>query len=520
MMVLLTHVISHAQVVVLPPPPDDAARLAPGAAAYGQHCAECHGAGAEGGRAPPLRGPEFAHGSDADALARSIREGFPPHMPGFGAVLSSAQLRSVVEFLQSKVKGEAAPTLLPDAQGRTRAGSYAVRVPVGVVRTSVHDFRVETIAKVGDPYALAFLPDGRILVTEILGGLRIIANGQLQPGAVSGAPRGDITGMPQPQKRPLLSVAVHPDYRRNGWIYLLHARASASAVPETTNLVTITRGRLSEGQWVDSEDIFTVPTQKTNSLRMQFDAQGHLYVGTPYDRSDHPVADAFARYQGPGNDWPAQDLANPMGKIFRMNDDGSVPVDNPFVHTPGALPHIWSYGHREVMGLAFDSRGELWQTEDGPRGGDEINHIIKGRNYGWPLITWGHAYQTRSMVSYPVAEGMEQPVVNWTPSPALSDIEHYAGAAFPRWSGSFLVGSLKQRDLFRVTVDGDRVTLVETLVHDLHRIRDIATGPEGHVYLLTDGGDLLRLVPADADSPLSPAYSRTPHDQDHPLEKS
>jgi glucose/arabinose dehydrogenase len=486
------------QVPVLPPAADDAARLSPGAAAFGQVCAECHGANGEGGAGPRLLGPVFVHGGDDESLARSVRAGYPPKMPGFGSALSEAQIRSVVDFLKSKSKGDRGPVLLPNAQGRAMQGSYATQVPVGVVHTSVHDFRVETVAKVADPYALDFLPDGRILVTEILGGLRVIADGRLLPEPVTGAPTGDITGMPQPQKRPLLSVAVHPDYASNGWIYLLHAKAATSAVPETTNLATITRGRLRDGHWVDSQDIFNVPTQKTNSLRMKFDSQGYLYVGTPYDRSDHPVMDSFARYQGPGKDWPAQDLANPMGKIFRMKDDGSVPADNPFVATPGANPFVFSYGHREVMGLAFDAQGELWQTEDGPRGGDEVNHIIKGRNYGWPLITWGHAYQTRSMVSYPVAEGMEQPVVSWAPSPAVSDIEFYAGKAFPRWRGSFLVGSLKQRDLFRVTVDGERVTLVETLVHDLHRIRDVATGPEGFVYLLTDGGDLVRLVPAEA----------------------
>lgn len=490
--------LSLAQVVVQPPADDSAARLPPGEAAFNAACAECHGPNGEGGRAPSLLGPDFVHGGDDESLANSIRHGYPPNMPPFAATLSAAQINSVVDFLRRKAKGSSGPTLIPDAQGRTRRGSYATHIPAGVVETSVHDFRVERVATVSDPYSLDFLPDGRILVTEILGKLRIVDRGQLQPDAVVGAPTGDITGMPQPQKRPLLSIAVHPDYERNGWIYILHAKAATSHVPETTNLVTITRGRLRDGHWVDSEDIFSVPTQKTNSLRMKFDSTGHLYVGTPYDRSDHPIADSFSKYEGPGADWPAQDLANPMGKIFRINDDGSVPADNPFVATDGANPYVFSYGHREVMGLAFDAQGELWQTEDGPRGGDEMNHIKRGGNYGWPLITWGHAYQSRPVIPYTEAEGMEQPVVSWAPSPALSDIEYYSGDAFPRWRGSFFVGSMKQRDLFRVTVDGERVTLVETVVHDLHRIRDIATGPEGFVYLLTDGGDLVRLVPAGA----------------------
>lgn len=482
------------------PPPDAEARRPPGEAAFGETCAECHGAGGEGGRAPSLLGPDFLHGGDEASLAASIRRGYPPNMPAFEAVLSSAQIASIVDFLQRKAQGASDPVLVPNAQGRTNQGGYAVHIPDGVVHTSVHDFRVESVAKVVDPYSLDFLPDGRILITEILGKLRIVENGKLLPDAVVGAPTGDITDMPQNQKRPLLSIAVHPDYATNGWIYIAHAKAAATTVPETTNLVTITRGRLKDGHWVDSEDIFSVQAQKTNSLRMKFDASGNLYIGTPYDRSDHPIADSFSKYTGPGADWPSQDLANPMGKIFRMKDDGSVPADNPFVNTSGADPYVYSYGHREVMGLTFDAQGELWQTEDGPRGGDEVNHIKKGHNYGWPLITWGHAYQARSLIPYPEAEGMEQPVVSWAPSPAVSDIEYYAGDAFPAWRGSFFVGSMKQRDLFRVTVDGDRVTLVETVLHDLHRIRDIATGTDGFLYVLTDSGDLVRLVPASAAS--------------------
>lgn len=489
--------------LVAPPAPDGDGRLPPGEMAFGRSCAECHGANAEGARAPSLLGPEFLHGGDAASLANSIQHGYPPNMPAFEGVLSTAQVNSIVDFLQSKANPVTGPTLVPDAQGGTRRGSYAAIIPTEVVHTSVHDFRVESVAKLADPYSLDFLPDGRILVTEIMGKLRIIDKGQLLPDAVVDAPTGDITNMPQNQKRPLLSIAVHPDYATNGWIYISHAKAFTSDIPETTNLYTITRGRLKEGRWVDSEDIFSVPVQKTNSLRMKFDANSNLYVGTPYDRSDHPVADAFEKYTGPGADWPSQDLGNPMGKIFRMRDDGSVPDDNPFVNTPGADPYVFSFGHREVMGLAFDAEGELWQTEDGPRGGDEMNHIKAGHNYGWPLITWGHAYTARPVIPYPEAEGMEQPVVSWAPSPALSDIEYYAGAAFPKWRGSFFVGSMKQRDVFRVTVDGDRVTLVETLVHDLQRIRDIAAGPEGFVYVLTDGGDLVRLVPADEAPELS-----------------
>lgn len=474
--------------------PAQAASPAPaqGAATFNEHCVECHGAEAAGGGVgPPLDG-WYAHGSDAQSLAGSIRKGFPPHMPAFDT-LSEAQIKGLVDYLKIKI-AEAPPRPPGDRDAAPRTA--AIRIPTGVIHSSLYYYRVEVVAKVGTPYAVDFLPDGRILITETAGALRVIEKGRLLPEAVIGSPTGDITGMPQPQKRPLTGLAVHPDYKNNGWIYLLHSKAARGDIPGAPILATITRGRLKDGRWVDSQDIFSVQTQKTNSLRMKFDAKGYLYVGTPYDRSDHPIADAQSKYVGTGENWPSLDLTNPMGKIFRMKDDGSVPEDNPFVKTPGAYPYIFSYGHREVMGLAFDDKGELWQSEDGPRGGDEVNHIIKGGNYGWPLITWGHAYQSRPVISYTELEGVQQPVVSWAPSPALADIEYYTGNAFPLWRGSFFVGSLKQRDLFRVTVDGDRVTLIETVLHDVHRFRDVATGRDGLIYLLTDSGELLRMVPA------------------------
>jgi len=444
---------------------------APGAAAFEEHCAECHGADAGGGSGPPLNGP-YMYGDKEQSVADGIRHGFPPNMPAFGATLSDLEIKDLVAFLRIKV-AQAPPR--PPRIAAPVPRPAGIQLPSGTVQSAVHDFRVETVAKVGVPYALDFLPDGRILVTETAGALRVIEKGRLLPQAVIGAPAGDITNMPQPFKRPLTGVVVHPEYKTNGWIYLIHSKTVRGSIPGAPILSTITRGRLKDGHWVDSQDILAIPMQKTNSLRMAFDSKGYLYVGTPYDRTDHPVADSQAKYVGPGEDWPSLDLSNPQGKILRMNDDGGVPADNPFINTPGAYPYVFSYGHREVMGLAFDAAGELWQSEDGPRGGDEVNHVIRGRNYGWPIVTWGHPYQSRAVIPLTEREGLEQPVVNWTPSPALSDIAFYNVNAFPRWRGSFFVGSLKQRDLFRVTVDGERVTLIETVLHDLHRIRDIAT---------------------------------------------
>jgi glucose/arabinose dehydrogenase len=356
----------------------------------------------------------------------------------------------------------------------------------------LENFRVESLAKVGPPYAFAFLPDGMLLISETAGQLRMFANAKLLPNPVAGAPRGDITGMTNWFRRANLSIAVHPDYSSNGWIYLMTARTMAKPKLEGAPIaITIHRGRLKNGRWADNEDVLTFSSHNTDSLRMKFDDKGFLYVGTPFSYRD---------YEGAGEDEPSQDLTRPEGKILRIGDDGKVPADNPFVSQAGAFPYIWSYGHREPSGLTFDGEGQLWNVENGPRGGDELNRVRKGHNYGWPVITWGHRYDAVPVGSNTARLGMEQPVVSWVPSPAVSDVEWYDGAAFPRWKGSFLVGSFKQRDLFRVTVEGPRATLIETVLHNVDRIRDIATGPDGMIYLLTDSGDLFRMVPVEPRS--------------------
>ena len=458
-----------------------------GAALYASsNCQGCHGRGGIGETSPTLLGP-WKYGGDPVSMARSIREGFTPLMlPMGGKQLSDPEINDIVAYLI-----DTASKLTPEQRARA-ALNRPQGPPAGIVHSAVEDFRVEWLANFAAPYSMDFLPDGTLLVSETGGTLRMFAHGKVLPEPVAGAPSGDITGMTQWFRRANLSLAVHPDYRRNGWVYLLTARKAqrpgAEGLPLT---VTVHRGKLRDGKWVDGENILDIPTESTDSLRIKFDAAGMLYVGTPYGSKD---------YSGAGENEPSQDLSRPDGKILRIRDDGSVPPDNPFAARAGAYPYTWSYGHREPSGLTFDGAGELWSVEDGPRGGDELNHIRKGRNYGWPVITWGHRYDNQPVAANPTRDGMEQPVVSWAPSPAVSDVEWYGGNAFPRWRGSFFVGSFKQRDLFRVTVDGDRMTLVETVMHNVDRIRDIAAGPDGLIYVLTDGGDLLRLVPARSGS--------------------
>jgi glucose/arabinose dehydrogenase len=452
-----------------------------------KNCVGCHGVGAMGETGPALLGPEWTHGGDPASIAKSIREGFMPQMlPMGGAKLTDQGIDDVIAYLFDR-----AGKLTPEERIRA-AQNRPQGPPEGVVHTALENFRVESLAKVGPPYAFAFLPDGMLLISETAGQLRMFANAKLLPNPVAGAPRGDITGMTNWFRRANLSIAVHPDYSSNGWIYLMTARTMAKPKLEGAPIaITIHRGRLKNGRWADNEDVLTFSSHNTDSLRMKFDDKGFLYVGTPFSYRD---------YEGAGEDEPSQDLTRPEGKILRIGDDGKVPADNPFVSQAGAFPYIWSYGHREPSGLTFDGEGQLWNVENGPRGGDELNRVRKGHNYGWPVITWGHRYDAVPVGSNTARLGMEQPVVSWVPSPAVSDVEWYDGAAFPRWKGSFLVGSFKQRDLFRVTVEGPRATLIETVLHNVDRIRDIATGPDGMIYLLTDSGDLFRMVPVEPRS--------------------
>jgi glucose/arabinose dehydrogenase len=452
-------------------------------------CAGCHGAQGvypvgPSMVGPPMIGPKWKYGDDPLSLFSSIHDGRPLWMKAKGGMnLSDDQIRDIVAYIKYR-QATATPEERAIALQRTPAGP-----PAGVVNSAVESFRVERVANIYLPYAFDFLPDGRILVSETGGPLRVIQNGKLLTDPVAGAPMGDTTGMDGWMSRANLSVAVHPNFKSNGWVYLLTARHAAKPAPTgAPDIATIWRGRLVGNRWLDNRKILEFPMEGPDSHRMKFDKQGYLYVGT---------VGAHGGYTGvDGEKQPAQDLTSPEGKILRIRDDGSVPPDNPFVNTPGAYPYIWSLGHREPSGLTFDGHGELWNVEDGEHGGDELNHVRKGHNYGWPAITWGHPYLPVAVVSRTDHMDMEQPVAVWTPSPAVSDVEYYGGSAFPAWRGSFFVGTMKQRDLYRVTVDGDREILREVVLHNLDRIRDIATGPDGLLYLLTDSGDLLRLVPA------------------------
>ena len=367
------------------------------------------------------------------------------------------------------------------------AASVAVAPPAirgEVIESEAHTFRVvEVVSGLDHPWGLAFLPDGRMLVTERAGRLRTVTAGRLDPAPVGGVPRVRASG-----QGGLLDVALHPDFRENGWVYLSYAAGSWGR-----NGTEVARGRLRGNRLEDVEVLFRALPKSSGGRhfgsRLRFAPDGHLFI-TLGDRGD--------RHR-------AQDPGDHAGSIIRLREDGSVPPRNPFVGVDGARPEVFTLGNRNVQGLAFDPKtGVLWSHEHGPRGGDELNVVRPGVNYGWPVISYGREYLTRVQVGEGThRDGMAQPAHQWTPSIAPSGLTVYDGDRFPGWRGNLLVGALKFRLVARLVLDGERVVHEERLLEGRYgRIRDVRTGPDGLVYLLTDApaplGALLRLEPAPA----------------------
>lgn len=353
--------------------------------------------------------------------------------------------------------------------------------------TTEYNIRVDLIADgLSNPWAIAFLPDGDILVTERAGRLRRIHDGMLQADAISGTPEVTITVLGG-----LLGVTLHPDFARNNILYLSYAKGHEDGKRSTT---AVTRARLNGNRLENQQEIFVANSWSLSPTnfggRMAFGPDGKLYM-TVGERQEEVRA---------------QNLMDHGGKVIRINDDGIVPADNPFVGRSDALPEIFAYGVRSPQGLAFNpANGDLWENEHGPLGGDEINIIKRGANYGWPLVTFGVDYDGVSISDNTSGEGLEQPFLYWIPSIAVSGLSFYTGNAFPNWQGNTFVGSMimgrtpKTGHIQRITFSEEGVPLArEPLLMDLHqRIRDVQPGPDGNVYVLTDQnpGAVLKISP-------------------------
>ena len=449
----------------------------PAAGLFAEHCTDCHGTDLAGGRAPSLFDETWLAATTDEQMTAAIRNGVPgTEMEPFGLVLNDQEIWQLIQYIRNQ-------------SGVLRTRPAFVADPSGVVlNTEKETVSIEVVADGLDtPWALAFLPDGRLLVTErtVNGGtLRVIENGVLSP-PVKNTPRVHVQ-----QDAGMFDVEVHPDYASNGWIYLSYAELLPGYTPPPAavgdagaqpgrgrgpvapSMTTIVRGRINQAhEWVDQQFVYRAPTDLYTTdgahfgSRFIFDRDGHLF----YSIGDRGVMEH------------AQDLSSPMGKIHRVHDDGSVPGDNPFVNTPGAVPTVWSYGHRNPQGLSWDPvSGRLWESEHGPRAGDEINIIEPGQNYGWGVATKG----VQAGITKSSEPGMVDPVVYYIPTFAPSGISFYSGDRYPGWKNtSLFVGGLAGQALRRLEIDGTTVVRQEVIFDQFGRVRDIVQGPDGYLYL-------------------------------------
>ena len=356
-----------------------------------------------------------------------------------------------------------------------------------VSKTEHYTLRAVSLVKgLYHPWSIAFLPDGRMIVTERRGTMRIVEGGKLIDKPIEGLPLVAEHG-----QGGLMDVALHPKYAENGWIYWTYN----AGMPGEYG-TELARGKLGgtreSPMMTNVEVLFKMQPKSAAGLhfgsRIVFDRQGYLFI-TLGDRGDSPAKGAAQR---------AQQLDDHAGKSIRLHDDGRVPADNPFVKTPGARPEIFTFGNRNMQGATLHPEtGRLWAHEHGPQGGDEINILVAGSNYGWPVITYGANYGSGTKIGEGTSkEGMVSPLYYWVPSIAPSGMVFYSGNNFPKWKGNLFVGALAKTALVRLTLNGDKVVSEERIFDGkLGRIRDVRQGPDGNLYLLTDAveGELIRI---------------------------
>lgn len=439
---------------------------------YKQYCAACHGQNLEGGQAVSLIDDEWKHGGSDEDIAKTIRNGVPQMgMVPYGSVLDEDQIRALVIFIREK-------NLLARQEGQTRR--FAPQD--GVFRSELHNFKLEKVAAgTGTLWAIDALPDGRLLATEKSGKLWLYDK-DFNPTEITGIPHVWDHG-----QGGLMDVGVHPDYENNGWIYLSYNESPDGR----EGMTAVVRGKLDGNRWVGQEEIFHVPEKFHSGSGMHFGSRlvfqkGYLYFSIGE--------------RGAGDQ--AQDIKRPNGKIHRIFDDGRIPEDNPFVNEPDAYKSIWCYGNRNPQGLdANPVTGVLWETEHGPRGGDEVNLIEPGKNYGWPLITYGINYDGRPISDKTEAPGLEQPKHYWTPSIAVCGIDFYGGDRFPKWRNNLFVGGLSSEELHRLVIENGAVTRDEILFKGQGRVRDVLSAPDDYLYVILNGDrereGIYRVTPAE-----------------------
>lgn len=384
-------------------------------------------------------------------------------------------------------------------------GQTTTTTPPDTVSSSAGNLKVERLTTLEFPWGLALLPDGRLLITEKPGRLRIWANGKLSE-PVQGVPKVVYRGT-RSEQGGLMDVEIDPDFARNQLVYLSYSEAAEQQPPDAvepgderfgaldkSDIIVrggaVARGRLDGNQLRDVQVIWRQVPKTVGrghfGNRIIFAPDGKLFI-TSGERM---------RFD------PAQSLESNLGKVVRINADGSIPNDNPFVGTAKALGDIWSYGHRNILSLAMDrTSGQLWAIEMGPLGGDELNLVQRGKNYGWPVVSNGDNYNNSPIPDHPSKKEFQQPVRSWTPVISPSGAIFYTGSLFDGWRGSLLVGGLSSQAIVRLTLNGERPA-IEERIDMKRRIRDIIQAPDGALFVIVDAkeGDLLRLSPSGTRS--------------------
>lgn len=439
------------------PPPDAETN-------YKTYCAGCHGV-----QMNAFVDRRWKHGNSKEDLFKAIKVGYPDEgMPGFDTAFTDQEIVELADYI---LKGIANVERYDFKEKPKRAEVY---------KTEIGSIRLEKVADgMGVPWSMAFLPGGEMLVTERSGKFhRVSKEGKKQ--AITGVPEVLAEG-----QGGLMEVILHPNYNKNRTIYLSYSAVKKES-GNTLSTTAIMRAVLDGNKLTNQKVIFeALPYSRTRhhyGAKMAFGKDGMLYfsVGDRGNQNDNP-----------------QNLKNHCGKIHRIKADGTIPADNPFVKTAGAMPSIWSYGHRNPQGLTVHPEtGAIWTNEHGPRGGDEINLIQKGKNYGWPVISYGINYNGTTFTDKTHQEGMEQPNLYWVPSIAPSGMAFVQGNRYRGWAGDAMVGSLRFEYLNRCKMNGIKITGQENILENIGRLRDVRMAPDGYLYIAVESpGTVYKLVP-------------------------
>ncbi|KZN37932.1 hypothetical protein N480_14405 [Pseudoalteromonas luteoviolacea S2607] len=421
------------------------------------NCASCHGANLQGGMAGSLLDSTWLNGGTDKSLTNAIKQGIVDRgMPAFASSLSDETIRTLVVYIR---------------EAGYRAESQAIQTPTlnKKFNTQHHTVNTRAITSAkGIIWAMDFLPNGDLLYT--------LRKGELWLLSKDGS-KVQIKHTPEVWHRGqggMLDVMPDPDYAQNGWIYLSYSKKTGkNSSGRDIGITAIVRGKIKNNQWVEQQTLFEAPSRTHRNRGWHFGSR--FAISGDY---------LFFSNGDEGQQNDAQDLTTQNGKIHRIYKDGRIPKDNPFFSQPGALKTIWTYGNRNPQGLVkHPTTNQIWSTEHGPRGGDELNLISKGLNYGWPKVTFGMNYDGTPITPHTNLPGMQQPIHQWTPSIAVAGMNFYTGNRFSQWQGDLFVGSLAKTQLHRLRIKNDQVIEDEIILKGLGRIRDVVTAPTGELYI-------------------------------------